>query len=67
MWSQIISVTWPEAARTAFLYGLVGSSTSFSAESSAHLEDAQEAARRGLSIRFWDPLLHLVRIVVPHR
>jgi zinc/manganese transport system permease protein len=57
---NILSVTWPELAKTAILYSLVGLfHYVFRKNFLAISMDEAEAERRGLNIRFWDFLFYV--------
>lgn len=57
---NILSVTWPELAKTAVLYSLVGVFHFIFRERFLVISmDEQEAERRGLNIRFWDFLFYV--------
>jgi len=57
---NILSVTWPELAKTAVLYALVGVFHYIFRERFLIISmDEQEAERRGLNIRFWDFLFYM--------
>jgi len=57
---NILSVTWPELAKTAVLYALVGIFHYIFRERFLMISmDEQEAERRGLNIRFWDFLFYV--------
>jgi zinc/manganese transport system permease protein len=57
---NILSVTWPELAKTAILYALVGVFHYIFRERFLIISmDEQEAERRGLNIRFWDFLFYM--------
>jgi zinc/manganese transport system permease protein len=57
---NILSVTWPELAKTAVLYALVGVFHYIFRERFLIISmDEQEAERRGLNIRFWDFLFYV--------
>jgi len=57
---NILSVTWPELAKTAVLYALVGVFHYIFRERFLMISmDEQEAERRGLNIRFWDFLFYV--------
>ena len=57
---NILSVTWPELAKTAILYALVGVFHYIFRERFLMISmDEQEAERRGLNIRFWDFLFYV--------
>jgi zinc/manganese transport system permease protein len=57
---NILSVTWPELAKTAVLYSLVGIfHYVFRRKFLAISMDEQEAERQGLNIRFWDFLFYV--------
>jgi zinc/manganese transport system permease protein len=57
---NILSVTWPELAKTAVLYALVGAFHYVFRERFLIISmDEQEAERRGLNIRFWDFLFYM--------
>ena len=57
---NILSVTWPELAKTAALYAIVGA-FHFALRRRFLLIslDEQEAERRGLNVRFWDFLFYV--------
>jgi zinc/manganese transport system permease protein len=57
---NILSVTWPELARTAVLYALVGIFHYIFRERFLAISmDEREAERKGLNIRFWDFLFYV--------
>jgi zinc/manganese transport system permease protein len=57
---NILSVTWPELAKTAVLYALVGVfHYIFRKNFLAISMDEVEAERRGLNVRFWDFLFYV--------
>jgi zinc/manganese transport system permease protein len=57
---NILSVTWPELAKTAILYALVGVFHYIFRERFLMISmDEQGAERRGLNIRFWDFLFYV--------
>lgn len=57
---NILSVTWPELAKTAVLYALVGIFHYIFRERFLIISmDEHEAERRGLNIRFWDFLFYM--------
>jgi len=57
---NILSVTWPELAKTAILYSLVGVFHYVFRDRFLLISmDEQEAERRGLNIRFWDFLFYV--------
>jgi zinc/manganese transport system permease protein len=57
---NILSVTWPELAKTAVLYSLVGLfHYIFRRNFLAISMDETEAERRGLNVRFWDFLFYV--------
>ncbi|MEO6191431.1 MAG: metal ABC transporter permease, partial [Thermoanaerobaculia bacterium] len=57
---NILSVTWPELAKTAVLYALVGVFHYIFRERFLMISmDEQGAERRGLNIRFWDFLFYV--------
>jgi len=57
---NILSVTWPELAKTAVLYSLVGVFHYIFRERFLVISmDEQEAERRGLNVRFWDFLFYV--------
>jgi zinc/manganese transport system permease protein len=57
---NILSVTWPELAKTAVLYALVGVfHFVFRRRFLAISMDEAEAERQGLNIRFWDFLFYV--------
>jgi zinc/manganese transport system permease protein len=57
---NILSVTWPELAKTALLYSLVGVfHYIFRKNFLAISMDEAEAERRGLNVRFWDFLFYV--------
>ncbi|HYX24700.1 MAG TPA: metal ABC transporter permease [Thermoanaerobaculia bacterium] len=57
---NILSVTWPELAKTAVLYALVGVFHYIFRERFLIISmDEQEAERRGLNVRFWDFLFYM--------
>jgi len=57
---NILSVTWPELAKTAALYSLVGIfHYVFRRRFLLISMDEQEAERQGLNVRFWDFLFYM--------
>ncbi len=57
---NVLSVTWPELARTAVLYAAVGVFHYFCRERFLTISmDEEEAVRRGYNIRFWDFLFYV--------
>jgi zinc/manganese transport system permease protein len=57
---NILSVTWPELAKTAVLYSLVGLfHYIFRKKFLAISMDEAEAERQGLNVRFWDFLFYV--------
>lgn len=57
---NILSVTWPELAKTAVLYALVGVFHYVCRDRFLLISlDEEEAERRGLNIRFWDFLFYV--------
>jgi zinc/manganese transport system permease protein len=57
---NILSVTWPELAKTAVLYALVGVFHYIFRKRFLLISmDEQEAERQGLNIRFWDFLFYV--------
>jgi zinc/manganese transport system permease protein len=57
---NILSVTWPELAKTAVLYSLVGAFHYVFRDRFLLISmDEPEAERRGLNIRFWDFLFYV--------
>ena len=57
---NILSVTWPELAKTAILYALVGVFHYIFRERFLMISmDEQGAERKGLNIRFWDFLFYV--------
>ena len=57
---NILSVTWPELAKTAVLYALVGAFHYVFRDRFPLISmDEPEAERRGLNIRFWDFLFYV--------
>ena len=57
---NILSVTWPELARTAVLYALVGAFHFVFRDRFLLISmDGAEAERRGWNIRFWDFLFYV--------
>jgi zinc/manganese transport system permease protein len=57
---NILSVTWPELAKTAILYALVGVFHYVFRDRFLLISmNEQEAERRGLNIRFWDFLFYM--------
>jgi zinc/manganese transport system permease protein len=57
---NILSVTWPELAKTAVLYSLVGVFHYVFRDRFLLISmDEQEAERRGLNVRFWDFLFYV--------
>jgi zinc/manganese transport system permease protein len=57
---NILSVTWPELAKTAILYSLVGVFHYVFRDRFLLISmDEQEAERRGLNVRFWDFLFYV--------
>jgi zinc/manganese transport system permease protein len=57
---NILSVTWPELAKTAVLYALVGAFHYVFRERFLLISlDEGEAERRGVNIRFWDFLFYV--------
>lgn len=57
---NILSVTWPELAKTAVLYAVVGAfHYTFRDRFLLISMDEPEAERRGLNIRFWDFLFYV--------
>jgi zinc/manganese transport system permease protein len=57
---NILSVTWPELAKTAGLYSLVGAFHFAFRRSFLLISlDEEEAERRGLRVRFWDFLFYV--------
>jgi zinc/manganese transport system permease protein len=57
---NILSVTWPELAKTALLYSLVGVfHYVFRKKFLAISMDEAEAERQGINIRFWDFLFYV--------
>jgi len=57
---NILSVTWPELAKTALLYALVGVfDYIFLRRFLAISMNEQEAERQGLNIRLWDFLFYM--------
>ncbi len=57
---NILSVTWPELAKTAVLYAIVGAfHYAFRERFLLISMDQAEAERRGISIRFWDFLFYV--------
>jgi zinc/manganese transport system permease protein len=57
---NILSVTWPELAKTAVLYSLVGVfHYVFRKKFLAISMDEAEAERQGLNVRFWDFLFYV--------
>jgi zinc/manganese transport system permease protein len=57
---NILSVTWPELAKTAVLYSLVGLfHYVFRRKFLAISMDEREAERQGLNVRFWDFLFYV--------
>jgi zinc/manganese transport system permease protein len=57
---NILSVTWPELAKTAVLYALVGVfHYVFRRRFLLISMDEQEAERQGLNVRFWDFLFYM--------
>jgi len=57
---NILSVTWPELAKTAVLYALVGAFHYVFRDRFLLISmDEPEAERRGLNIRFWDFLFYV--------
>jgi zinc/manganese transport system permease protein len=57
---NILSVTWPELAKTAILYSLVGVFHYIFRDRFLLISmDEQEAERRGLNVRFWDFLFYV--------
>ena len=57
---NILSVTWPELAKTAVLYSAVGLfHYIFRRKFLAISMDEQEAERQGLNVRFWDFLFYV--------
>jgi zinc/manganese transport system permease protein len=57
---NILSVTWPELAKTAVLYALVGVfHYIFRRRFLLISMDEQEAERQGLNVRFWDFLFYM--------
>jgi zinc/manganese transport system permease protein len=57
---NILSVTWPELAKTAVLYSLVGLfHYIFRRKFLAISMDEAEAERQGLNVRFWDFLFYV--------
>src|SRR5256714_747013 len=57
---NILSVTWPELAKTAVLYSLVGAFHYIFRERFLIISmDEQEAEKRGLNIRVWDFLFYM--------
>src|SRR5215218_3697447 len=57
---NILSVTWPELAKTAVLYALVGVFHFIFRKRFLLISmDEQEAERQGLNVRFWDFLFYV--------
>jgi len=57
---NILSVTWPELAKTAVLYALVGIFHYVFRQRFLIISmDEHEAERRGLNVRFWDFLFYM--------
>jgi zinc/manganese transport system permease protein len=57
---NVLSVTWPELARTAVLYAAVGVFHYFCRERFLTISmHEEEAVRRGYNIRFWDFLFYV--------
>ena len=57
---NILSVSWPELARTAALYALVGAfHFAFRDRFLLISRDEPEAERRGINVRFWDFLFYV--------
>lgn len=57
---NILSVTWPELAKTAILYALVGVFHYIFRKRFLIISmDEQEAERQGLNVRFWDFLFYV--------
>ncbi len=57
---NILSVTWPELARTAVLYALVGAFHYVLRDRFLLISlDEEEAERRGLNVRWWDFLFYI--------
>ncbi|HEX9670913.1 MAG TPA: iron chelate uptake ABC transporter family permease subunit [Thermoanaerobaculia bacterium] len=57
---NVLSVTWPELARTAVLYAAVGVFHYFCRERFLNISmHEEEAVRRGYNIRFWDFLFYV--------
>jgi zinc/manganese transport system permease protein len=57
---NILSVTWPELARTAVLYSLVGAfHYAFRARFLLLSMNEREAVRRGINVRWWDFLFYI--------
>ena len=57
---NILSVSWPELARTAGLYALVGLFHCVLRKKFLLISlDEPEAERQGISIRFWDFLFYV--------
>lgn len=57
---NILSVTWPELAKTAVLYSLVGVFHYIFRDRFLLISmDEEEAERRGLNVRFWDFLFYV--------